>query len=108
MTGKQKSNYIGNFNIFKNILKFDCLSLYLFDWFIISDIFQNLPYSKTSLTFLKLHRFQVFDLRQCHRQMQSLAANAQAAAAAQAAAVAGLPGSHQAPPRSMPLQIYSI
>lgn len=32
--------------------------------------------------------------------MQSLAANAQAAAAAQAAAVAGLPGSHQAPPRS--------
>lgn len=43
---------------------------------------------------------QVFDLRQCHRQMQSLAANAQAAAAAQAAAVAGIPGSHQQPPRS--------
>ncbi|KAJ6637399.1 Mothers against decapentaplegic like 4 [Pseudolycoriella hygida] len=40
---------------------------------------------------------KVFDLRQCHRQMQSLAANAQAAAAAQAAAVAGIPGSHQAP-----------
>lgn len=36
---------------------------------------------------------KVFDLRQCHQQMQSLAANAQAAAAAQAAAVAGLPGS---------------
>lgn len=33
--------------------------------------------------------------------MQSLAANAQAAAAAQAAAVAGIPGSHQAPPRSI-------
>lgn len=32
--------------------------------------------------------------------MQSLAANAQAAAAAQAAAVAGIPGSHQQPPRS--------
>lgn len=44
--------------------------------------------------------FQVFDLRQCHRQMQSLAANAQAAAAAQAAAVAGIPGSHQAPLKS--------
>lgn len=36
---------------------------------------------------------KVFDLRQCHLQMQSLASNAQAAAAAQAAAVAGLPGS---------------
>lgn len=45
--------------------------------------------------------WQVFDLRQCYRQMQSLAANAQAAAAAQAAAVAGLPGSQiGAPPRS--------
>lgn len=32
--------------------------------------------------------------------MQSLAANAQAAAAAQAAAVAGIPGSHQAPLKS--------
>lgn len=32
---------------------------------------------------------QVFDLSQCHRQMQSQAATAQAAAAAQAAAVAG-------------------
>lgn len=32
---------------------------------------------------------QVFDLRQCHRQMQTQAATAQAAAAAQAAAVAG-------------------
>lgn len=40
---------------------------------------------------------QVFDLAQCHRQMQSLAANAQAAAAAQAAAVAGIPG-HAIPP----------
>lgn len=36
---------------------------------------------------------QVFDLRQCHRQMQRQAATAQAAAAAQAAAVAGnIPG----------------
>ncbi|XP_055903601.1 mothers against decapentaplegic homolog 4 isoform X2 [Eupeodes corollae] len=34
---------------------------------------------------------KVFDLRQCHQQMHSLATNAQAAAAAQAAAVAGLP-----------------
>ncbi|XP_065581546.1 mothers against decapentaplegic homolog 4-like isoform X2 [Artemia franciscana] len=32
---------------------------------------------------------KVFDLRQCHRQMQQQAATAQAAAAAQAAAVAG-------------------
>lgn len=38
---------------------------------------------------------QVFDLRQCHRQMQQQAATAQAAAAAQAAAVAGhMPGPH--------------
>lgn len=45
--------------------------------------------------------FQVFDLRQCHQQMHSLASNAQAAAAAQAAAVAGLPSSQlSAPPRS--------
>ncbi|XP_013930923.1 PREDICTED: mothers against decapentaplegic homolog 4 [Thamnophis sirtalis] len=37
--------------------------------------------------------FKVFDLRQCHRQMQQQAATAQAAAAAQAAAVAGnIPG----------------
>ncbi|KAI1901466.1 hypothetical protein AGOR_G00034720 [Albula goreensis] len=36
---------------------------------------------------------KVFDLRQCHRQMQQQAATAQAAAAAQAAAVAGnIPG----------------
>lgn len=36
---------------------------------------------------------QVFDIRQCHRQMQEQAATAQAAAAAQAAAVAGnVPG----------------
>lgn len=42
---------------------------------------------------------KVFDLRQCHQQMQSLAQNAQAAAAAQAAAVAGIPG-HVVPPRS--------
>lgn len=36
---------------------------------------------------------QVFDLRQCHRQMQQQAATAQAAAATQAAAVAGnIPG----------------
>uniref|UniRef100_T1JJ19 Mothers against decapentaplegic homolog n=1 Tax=Strigamia maritima TaxID=126957 RepID=T1JJ19_STRMM len=40
------------------------------------------------LTYIK-----VFDLRQCHRQMQQQAATAQAAAAAQAAAVAGhIPG----------------
>ena len=37
--------------------------------------------------------FKVFDLRQCHRQMQQQAATAQAAAAAQAAAMAGnIPG----------------
>ncbi len=35
----------------------------------------------------------MFDLRQCHRQMQQQAATAQAASAAQAAAVAGnIPG----------------
>lgn len=43
---------------------------------------------------------KVFDLRQCHRQMQSLASNAQAAAAAQAAAVAGLSSQMGGPPRS--------
>lgn len=43
---------------------------------------------------------KVFDLRQCHQQMQSLAANAQAAAAAQAAAVAGIPGHGVVPSRS--------
>lgn len=43
---------------------------------------------------------KVFDLRQCHQQMQSLAANAQAAAQAQAAAVAGIPG-HSVPPRNL-------
>lgn len=43
---------------------------------------------------------KVFDLRQCHLQMQSLAANAQAAAAAQAAAVAGLSSQLGGPPRS--------
>lgn len=37
---------------------------------------------------------------QCHRQMQSLAANAQAAAAAQAAAVAGLSPQMGGPQRS--------
>ncbi|CAL8109586.1 unnamed protein product [Orchesella dallaii] len=38
---------------------------------------------------------KVFDLRQCHRQMQQQAATAQAVAAAQAAAVAGhIPGPH--------------
>ena len=36
---------------------------------------------------------QVFDLRQCHRQMQQQAATATAASAAQAAAVSGnIPG----------------
>lgn len=52
---------------------------------------------------LKNVSFQVFDLRQCHRQMQSLASNAQAAAQAQAAAVAGLSGSQMGgapPPRN--------
>lgn len=45
-------------------------------------------YLKLRLCFIK-----VFDLRQCHRQMQQQAATAQAAAAAQAAAVAGnIPG----------------
>ena len=37
--------------------------------------------------------FQVFDLRQCYRQMQQQASAANAAAAAQAAAVAGTGGS---------------
>ncbi|KAG5681140.1 hypothetical protein PVAND_010600 [Polypedilum vanderplanki] len=44
---------------------------------------------------------KVFDLRQCHQQMQSLAANAQAAAAAQAAAVAGIPGHNVVPSRNI-------
>lgn len=60
--------------------------------------------SETSLehfSFTKNFKFQVFDLRQCHSQMQSLAANAQAAAKAQAAAVAGIPTANLgAPPRS--------
>ena len=44
-------------------------------------------------TVLLAYYVQVFDLRQCYRQMQQQAATAQAAAAAQAAAVAGrLPG----------------
>lgn len=44
-------------------------------------------------SFMSLLSCQVFDLRQCHRQMQQQAATAQAAAAAQAAAVAGnIPG----------------
>jgi MAD (mothers against decapentaplegic) family protein 4 len=50
---------------------------------------------------------KVFDLRQCHRQMQSLAANAQAAAAAQAAAVAGLSSQIGGPPRGIKQPIYS-
>uniref|UniRef100_A0A1A9VEV8 Mothers against decapentaplegic homolog n=1 Tax=Glossina austeni TaxID=7395 RepID=A0A1A9VEV8_GLOAU len=41
---------------------------------------------------------KVFDLRQCHQQMHSLASNAQAAAAAQAAAVAGLPNAQLGAP----------
>jgi len=48
------------------------------------------PISPVCPTCLSL---QVFDLRQCHRQMQQQAATAQAAAAAQAAAVVGaIPG----------------
>ncbi|XP_063696986.1 mothers against decapentaplegic homolog 4 isoform X1 [Culicoides brevitarsis] len=43
---------------------------------------------------------KVFDLQQCHRQMQNLAQNSQAAAAAQAAAVAGIPG-HNIVPRNL-------
>lgn len=53
---------------------------------------------------------KVFDLQQCHRQMQNLAQNSQAAAAAQAAAVAGIPG-HPIAPRSkfsLPLYITDI
>uniref|UniRef100_A0A3B4CRC8 Mothers against decapentaplegic homolog n=1 Tax=Pygocentrus nattereri TaxID=42514 RepID=A0A3B4CRC8_PYGNA len=55
-------------------------------------------YIKVSLIFAPLIvlvsvHTTVFDLRQCHRQMQQQAATAQAAAAAQAAAVAGnIPG----------------
>lgn len=51
---------------------------------------------------------KVFDLRQCHQQMQSLASNAQAAAAAQAAAVAGIPGHVGAPTRSKIESFYYI
>lgn len=51
---------------------------------------------------------KVFDLRQCHRQMQSLAANAQAAAAAQAAAVAGLSSQMGGPPRSKCRALHSF
>lgn len=44
-------------------------------------------------TFISFVSLQVFDIRQCHCQMQQQAATAQAAAAAQAAAVAGnVPG----------------
>uniref|UniRef100_A0A4W3IRC1 Mothers against decapentaplegic homolog n=1 Tax=Callorhinchus milii TaxID=7868 RepID=A0A4W3IRC1_CALMI len=50
-------------------------------------------YIKLSWCKPRLLVFQVFDLHQCHRQMQQQAATAQAAAAAQAAAVAGnIPG----------------
>lgn len=45
---------------------------------------------------------KVFDLRLCHSQMKSLAANAQAAAKIQAAAVAGIPTANLgAPPRNL-------
>ena len=62
------------------------------------DLFQILLYQHspplpgsfyTSLFSLIQYSHQVFDLRQCYRQMQQQAATAQAAAAAQAAAVAG-------------------
>lgn len=43
---------------------------------------------------------QVFDLRQCHLQMQSLATSAQKAAQMQAAAVAGVSGLAVGAPRS--------
>ena len=50
-------------------------------------------WERQSLKYLFLSVPQVFDLRQCHHQMQQQAATAQAAAAAQAAAVAGnVPG----------------
>ena len=75
----------------------------------VRQIYQNSLLSKSSLNLvisiftwtarLLLHitvnlhiniiKHQVFDLRQCYRQMQQQAATAQAAAAAQAAAVAG-------------------
>ena len=51
------------------------------------------PPNSAQLRGLPALPLQVFDLRQCHRQMQQQAATAQAAAAAQAAAVAGnIPG----------------
>uniref|UniRef100_A0A8C2HFA6 Mothers against decapentaplegic homolog n=1 Tax=Cyprinus carpio TaxID=7962 RepID=A0A8C2HFA6_CYPCA len=53
----------------------------------------KVPQSSASLLNICVWCLQVFDLRQCHRQMQQQAATAQAAAAAQAAAVAGnIPG----------------
>ncbi|XP_046649745.1 mothers against decapentaplegic homolog 4-like [Daphnia pulicaria] len=49
---------------------------------------------------------KVFDLRQCHGQMQQQAATAQAAAAAQAAAVAGhMPGSNNVPGMPPPISL---
>lgn len=49
---------------------------------------------------------KVFDLRQCHGQMQQQAATAQAAAAAQAAAVAGhIPGSNNVPGMPPPISL---
>lgn len=49
---------------------------------------------------------KVFDLRQCHGQMQQQAATAQAAAAAQAAAVAGhMPGSNSVPGMPPPISL---
>jgi len=49
---------------------------------------------------------KVFDLRQCHGQMQQQAATAQAAAAAQAAAVAGhMPGSGNVPGMQPPISL---
>uniref|UniRef100_A0A3Q2QXV4 Mothers against decapentaplegic homolog n=1 Tax=Fundulus heteroclitus TaxID=8078 RepID=A0A3Q2QXV4_FUNHE len=53
----------------------------------------SIDISTNRFLFGTISNWIVFDLRQCHRQMQQQAATAQAAAAAQAAAVAGnIPG----------------
>ena len=62
-------------------------------YYSMSTCFMSLMLCMHFSPFVLTRLLQVFDLRQCHRQMQQQAATAQAAAAAQAAAVAGnIPG----------------
>ncbi|KAB1256347.1 Mothers against decapentaplegic-like protein 4 [Camelus dromedarius] len=59
----------------------------------LSNVHRTEAIERASVRLLLFFFLKVFDLRQCHRQMQQQAATAQAAAAAQAAAVAGnIPG----------------